>query len=289
MADLGAEDIFTPKEGYGQECGYPLAPGRGMHPIRLDENRVLKEKCVDSGERQAMELIARATTIPVPKVFDARYVEREGDKFFYIVMEYIPGKPLNVAWNGLSESQRKHTCLEIDGYLAQLRKLTGDRIMAADGGALDVGLYQRRYLGPYDTEQEFHHALGKGEHHNLGNDHTIHFAHADLAPRNIIVDDTGHINAIVDWERAGWYPEYWDIVRMYYDFPLKHEMKDYTQFWRSLFTRTYEDECNAMIDLVRRTIPPYPDGVRAERRPDVSDSYYSHAEELRKTLVTKFG
>ncbi|DAA73964.1 TPA_exp: Uncharacterized protein A8136_3746 [Trichophyton benhamiae CBS 112371] len=287
MADSDAVDPFTPKEGYGQECGYPLIPR--MHPIRLDESRVLKRKFDDSGERQAMELIAKTTTIPVPKVFEARYVDREEGKNFYIVMEYIPGKPLNVAWNDLSESQRKATCLEIDGYLAQLRKLTGDRIMAADGGALDVGLYQRRYLGPYDTEQEFHHALGKGEPHDLGNNHTIHFAHADLAPRNIIVDDTGHINAIVDWERAGWYPEYWDLVRMYTDPPLKREMNGYTKLWKTLFTRTYEDECNAMVDLVQRTIPPYPDGVRSERRPGVLASYSSHAEELRKTLEAKFG
>ncbi|EZF26307.1 hypothetical protein H112_01520 [Trichophyton rubrum D6] len=235
MADSDAVDPFTPKEGYGQECGYPLVPR--MHPIRLDESRVLKRKFDDSGERQAMELIAKTTTIPVPKVFEARYVDRE----------------------------------------------------EADGGALDVGLYQRRYLGPYDTEQEFHHALGKGEPHDLGNNHTIHFAHADLAPRNIIVDDTGHINAIVDWERAGWYPEYWDLVRMYTDPPLKREMNGYTKLWKTLFTRTYEDECNAMVDLVQRTIPPYPDGVRSERRPSVLASYSSHAEELRKTLEAKFG
>lgn len=40
-------------------------------------------------------------------------------------------------------------------------------------------------------------------------DHRIVFAYGDLAPHNIIVKD-GHVNAIIDWEFTGWYPEHWD-------------------------------------------------------------------------------
>ncbi|KAM5493596.1 hypothetical protein MaudMau93_000980 [Microsporum audouinii] len=281
-------ESLTPGDGYGQECGYPMA--KGMHPIRLDENRVLKTKLLDTGEAQAMEFIAKATTIPVPKVFEAkvfeaRYIGKKRGERFCIVMEYIPGKPLNVIWNDLSDNQKINICLQIDGYLAQLRTLTGDRIMAADGGALDVGLYEKRFLGPFDSVKEFHHALGKGESNSLGNGHGIHFAHADLAPRNILVDEnTGRINAVIDWERAGWYPEYWDFVRMDYDRPLKREMGGYTKLWKSLFTRLYEDESSAMQDLVRRTVAPYPDGTRMEPRPDILLSYASRAKELRETF-----
>lgn len=37
------------------------------------------------------------------------------------------------------------------------------------------------------------------------------FTHGDIAARNIIVRDR-KIVAILDWEFAGWYPEYWDYV-----------------------------------------------------------------------------
>ncbi|EEQ35450.1 hypothetical protein McanCB56680_005060 [Microsporum canis] len=276
----------TPEEGYGQECGYPMIKGRGLHPIRLDENRVVKSKMEDTGEIQAMQPTAKATTIPVPKVFEAGWFQKSGewcDKRFCIVMEYIPGKPLNVIWKDLSEDQKTNICLQIDGYLAQLQKLTADRIMASDGGPLDVGLYQKRYLGPFDSVKEFHQALSKAEPHNLGDNHKIHFAHADLAPRNILVDEkTGKVNAVIDWERAGWYPEYWDYVRMSYDRSMKKEMGAYTVLWKSLSTRPYEDEWEAMRDLVLRTIPPYPDGVREEERPDTSPSSASYARELQK-------
>ncbi|KAM5448519.1 hypothetical protein MaudCBS49596_005313 [Microsporum audouinii] len=200
-------------------------------------------------------------------------------------MKYILGKPLNIIWKDLSEDQKTNICLQINGYLAQFRKLTGDRIMAVDDGALDVGLYERRWLGPFNSVKEFHHSLAKGEPNNLGDDHTIHFAHADIAPGNIIVDEnTGRINAIVDWERAGWYPEYWDFVRMDYDRPTMREMGGYTKLWKSLFTHIYADERSAMMDLNQRTVVPYPDGNLLEPLPDILPSFASHAKQLQKSF-----
>ncbi|KAH8179737.1 sulfate permease family protein [Sarocladium implicatum] len=40
------------------------------------------------------------------------------------------------------------------------------------------------------------------------------FTHGDLAPRNIMVDSAGRINGILDWELAGWYPDYWEQASM---------------------------------------------------------------------------
>jgi aminoglycoside phosphotransferase (APT) family kinase protein len=36
--------------------------------------------------------------------------------------------------------------------------------------------------------------------------------HGDLAPQNIIVQE-GKIVAIIDWETAGWFPEYWEYTQ----------------------------------------------------------------------------
>jgi len=41
--------------------------------------------------------------------------------------------------------------------------------------------------------------------------HNIVFTHGDLNPWNILVHD-GHVSAILDWETAGWYPEYWEFT-----------------------------------------------------------------------------
>ena len=38
--------------------------------------------------------------------------------------------------------------------------------------------------------------------------------HGDLTPRIIMVDDTGTITCVVDWENSGWYPDYWEYADM---------------------------------------------------------------------------
>lgn len=41
------------------------------------------------------------------------------------------------------------------------------------------------------------------------------FTHADIAPRNIMVDEQNVITGILDWEFAGWYPDYWEHAQMF--------------------------------------------------------------------------
>ncbi len=44
----------------------------------------------------------------------------------------------------------------------------------------------------------------------------IFFSHADLYPGNILVVKQGgqiSISGIVDWEQAGWYPDYWEYCK----------------------------------------------------------------------------
>jgi aminoglycoside phosphotransferase (APT) family kinase protein len=46
----------------------------------------------------------------------------------------------------------------------------------------------------------------------LKTDHDIVLTHGDLDARNIMVGD-GHVAAVIDWERAGFYPEYLELVK----------------------------------------------------------------------------
>ncbi|KAL4936580.1 hypothetical protein BDV06DRAFT_216562 [Aspergillus oleicola] len=40
------------------------------------------------------------------------------------------------------------------------------------------------------------------------------FTHADIAPRNIMIDDAGKVTGVVDWEAAGWYPDCWEYAQI---------------------------------------------------------------------------
>jgi thiamine kinase-like enzyme len=81
--------------------------------------------------------------------------------------------------------------------------------------------------GPFASEEEFNNTLidaycakYKGEVRPFMtgmlnfHKHSIVFTHADLRPVNIIIKD-GHVAAIIDWELAGWYPEYWEFVKAF--------------------------------------------------------------------------
>ncbi|KAI8996290.1 kinase-like domain-containing protein [Trametes punicea] len=57
--------------------------------------------------------------------------------------------------------------------------------------------------------------------------HCICFTHADLHPGNILVKD-GRLSGIIDWEHAGWYPEYWEYTMIEYHMMNKRLVQ---QFW----------------------------------------------------------
>ncbi|EKM50098.1 uncharacterized protein PHACADRAFT_264634 [Phanerochaete carnosa HHB-10118-sp] len=48
-------------------------------------------------------------------------------------------------------------------------------------------------------------------------DHRVVLTHGDFHPRNIMVvdqpDGNVSVSGIIDWEMAGWYPEYWELYK----------------------------------------------------------------------------
>lgn len=90
---------------------------------------------------------------------------------------------------------------------------------------------------PEPIKQAWRNGIGK---------HCIVYSHCDIAPRNIMVRD-GRIVALIDWEGAGWYPEYWDYVK------LMHFM-DKCPGWKALvdeiFPKSYHMELLLYSGLV---------------------------------------
>ncbi|KAK2807524.1 hypothetical protein FQN50_005392 [Emmonsiellopsis sp. PD_5] len=244
---------YTPKEGYGQV----LYSGLCRKAIRLDEHRVWKSGArMDQRETDAMKFIAANTTIPVPKVYETRFADSNTSESSDIIIEYMPGETLEKAWPTLSEDDRISICQQLGGYLAQLQNLKGKRIEAMNGARVTVGLRFPRLGGPFETEAEFNDFLVDGVHKRvtrklkqyaraaLIDTHEIHFAHGDFNPRNILVDG-GKVTAILDWEKAGWFPAYWDVNRIMSE-PSAPGMRDYDEYFDHISSRMYVQEFLAM-------------------------------------------
>lgn len=196
--------------------------------VRISEKLVVKKRTtevvsLESYEVSNLRFVAASTTIPVPKVHDVRW---EDGKVAGIVMDYMPGTPLDKVWKTLSSDEKQSIIEDLRGYVSQLQNLKGSPYIGAiDGGVVNIGNLDTRG-GPCDSEKMFnewilsdliadfpavlrHYAEG-----SLFNDHEIVFTHGDLHRRNILVDN-GQITAILDWEFAGWYPEWWEYWASY--------------------------------------------------------------------------
>jgi thiamine kinase-like enzyme len=116
----------------------------------------------------------------------------------------------------------------LKGYITSLRAVTpprGAQIAAADYSACHDPRISSKPFGPFNNHEEFHTFLRWGNNENSKNpvltevslEHSKRtyrtvLTHGDLVPRNIIVRKD-RIAVIIDWEMAGWFPEYWEYTR----------------------------------------------------------------------------
>ena len=191
--------------------------------VRLRNGQVVK--CGPGLRREeatTMIYIAARTTVPVPG--NVQFIEENGKT--YLIMDYIRGTPLRKVWPNLRDDEKRTIFAELRGYVNQWRALVPER--ASDYvGSLDYGpCLDRRvvgfyHCGPFDTEHQFHdHVVAnlrpeiRDERRTflrnmMKGNHSIVFSHGDMHAHNILIRD-GHVVGILDWEKAGWYPEYWE-------------------------------------------------------------------------------
>ncbi|KAJ5434623.1 hypothetical protein N7491_005218 [Penicillium cf. griseofulvum] len=163
-------------------------------------------------EAENMRYVAENTTIPIPHV---HAIQAHDGGVKSILMDYIEGRTLQDAWSSMIPSQKMSVAQELHGYIQQLRGLKYEHL----GSFSHKNIYTRRsiYLDEYLFSRlttsvpdlvRNHMAIKQPE----GN---MVFTHGDLAPRNILVDDHGHVTAVLDWEIAGWHPEWCETVSAY--------------------------------------------------------------------------
>ncbi|KAJ5343191.1 hypothetical protein MYU51_002479 [Penicillium brevicompactum] len=224
--------------------------------VRVGNNLVVKSGRIRPHEASTLRFIAAKTKIPVPKVHDVHW---EDDKIVAIVMDYMPGQRLDDAWETLNPDQKLSIASELKGYMDQLRELKGDYIGAIDRGKAVIGQIASIEGGPFDSEQQFNEfilgdivksapdILRHYAKFALMENHEIVFTHADFAPRNILVEG-GRVTAILDWEYAGWYPEYWEHIQALRQVK---PMPDWPEYQSLILPPRYEREYIGMSFLSR--------------------------------------
>ena len=197
---------------------------------------------VDLREAQTLRFIKESTKIPVPH---ATVVHPNT-----IIMDYVDGYNLEECWRQMSYEEKQVIVGQIYDILQQLRSLRGTYIGAVDRGSAVDNRKSTYTGGPFETESEFNKFLLnnmvsstpslylESMRETLKKDHNIVFSHGDLSLHNFIVKD-GKVMALLDWECAGWYPEYWEYVK--FCSASCHE-PDWHNFGHTIFPRVYHNE-----------------------------------------------
>jgi hypothetical protein len=245
--------------------------------IRLGDKRILK-RGVESTEYEALRLVNEKTSVPVPKVLGV-YNTREG---VLVDLEVVPGRTVDTVWESLSPAQKKKHVADLGRFIDQLRKLPAPKhevIGSTSMGANCDPRFGKGPIGPFYSVNHFHDFIRRG--HPIqdfvedelkkchGKQYEVKFTHADLCPQNILVDDSGRITAILDWESAGWYPEYWEYTQMHFATP--REMGDWLAAVETVVER-YDDETAAEAVMRRRFAATAYDCARSVRAPSPSPS-----------------
>lgn len=188
-------------------------------------------------ESASIAFVQVNTGIPVPKVYRTWTEDTNGHTFGYIEMEKVPGVQLEQAWCQMSLAARSTATAEFTDHVKQLRAIPQSEpvgwIGACDGsGTFDCRLSHKAIeeVDPFASEQDFNAFISRNLVRN-GTDnykeqflpvlktyeHKIVFTHGDLSSLHIFVDvQSGHILGIIDWEMAGWMPEYWEYLKALY-------------------------------------------------------------------------
>lgn len=180
-------------------------------------------------EHAALELVRRHTKLPVPQPLDL--VSDPGGGDTYLLTTRIPGYKLGWCIDSMSDRAARALTHDLRRHLSAVRGIPcpyDTSISNAAGGPCfdhrinaalgidDEG--EEGAVGPFGSEAEFNDVLRCGALpevvHRDG--HGVEFTHGDLNMRNILVDENGVLAGIVDWENAGWFPEYWDYTKAYF-------------------------------------------------------------------------
>lgn len=254
-------------------------PDTGESILRLGGNKIIKTHCFNT-EYQALMLIDRHTSVPCWKV-QTIFNRPEGKLVEY---EAFTGKPLHTVWPAMSAHQKNKIVADLARFVDQLRKMqppkqcvVGDATL---GAALDHRFGQGR-IGPFFSIQAFQEFERRGHspHHFPEKEiqqvhapqkpYQLKFTHANLCPRNIVVDEAGRICALIGWESAGWYPEYWEYTQMCHNTP--KTMSDWLDAMCAVIPR-YDQELVAEEALRARYAASIYDVPRSVRAPTPSPS-----------------
>lgn len=180
----------------------------------------------------AMQM-ARAAGMPVPKLLCCGEHPATW-RPISILMTRLPGYDLNNSSAVLEVEEEGPWLNELGRCLDAMRAwkspFDGNRICSVVDTCISSQRVPNHMMGPFKDERELHeYLLSAASSHGftsieeykktltqarqiISMPHQVVFTHGDFKAHNILVDEEGHLSGFLDWECAGWCPEYWEFT-----------------------------------------------------------------------------
>lgn len=238
------------------------------HALRLPFGLYAKF-CYQRDEALVTEYVRTRTTIPVPTILDHISVYYRRRECWLTLMTALPGEPLLMAGKGsrlitATDEQVTHIQHVLTDWISQLRGLPPphlQRVCGFLGGVFKSYRIGYDPVGPFDSPAEFHSQYFCTAYPDYPDEadegvkrliverphksYKIHLTHGDLLPHNILADDAYRPTGLIDWECAGWMPEYWETASSF---------------------RSAHSRAPVWKDIVRESFPKYDDDMSLEWR-----------------------
>lgn len=186
-------------------------------------------------EAETLAFVATHTSLPVPKLLDARKCDNGKT---YIFMSRLRGTSLAENLSTLPAAEMDNIIEQLSSYMKELRSLRitdfekRSYIGSIAQGPCTDGIFAAgiESKGPFNTEEDMYENILERwgnifkpplpqaytelarRMYKENSGHDICFTHGDIVPRNILIE-SGSVTGILDWGQAGWYPEYWEYVK----------------------------------------------------------------------------
>lgn len=200
-------------------------------------------------EENALQLVEKYTSIPAPLFVDSF----ENNRTRFLVMTKLRGVPVGTVFHRMSYDERHQFARDLMRVVKELQKIpnhTGYLFSNTRGGPIIDHRLPDGIGGPFNSEADFNDLLihkyvdqqtrdAVSKAHDKR--HESLFSHADLHLSNILLEG-GRLSGIVDWECAGFMPEYWEFTKAMSGV---WNIKPKEDMIRVAFPSMYEDELKA--------------------------------------------
>jgi hypothetical protein len=178
----------------------------------------------------------------VPKVYAILQDEATKMNFIPGTHEYIKGKMLEKVWGSLSTADKTDIIAQPRKHFDELRRIPSPGWNGAiwrqpirdfyfeDPDNVGHPHGDETISGPHETDEQWveamcrcvearaktnqrnarYLAILRGHYHNIFRGYKPVFTHADLFPGHIMLRIEEKKVVIIDWERASWYPAFWE-------------------------------------------------------------------------------